>query len=289
MEPLDTKEFIDIVSKSFTLNQRRCGVCTQLPMDKICEVTLDILFDRRTLVGMVQQYTPFATRFINEGKVLGEHRFRHHRDKCCKSISVFTNEELRKLGLLQDEAEVLQRLYDLQYEDELKPDIQKTEIRRQRYYNLNIFNNQRKQVQENIALLEQNILPKTMEITYQAQSGSVPTTIDYGLLLREESNLLWRLTKQIDVVLSNLETNIAAAEKAAKGNTTVIQIMNSSITDMEVKFRGMLEAVKSSLDILLPNQQELVKHIMRLLINHVNEGVVPVLEKAKEVLYTEAN
>ena len=296
MEPLTIKDFIDIVSKSFTLNHRSCAVCEHLPMEKVCEATLDILFNRRTLADMQRHYTQFAdAEYLKEKSVLGEHRFRHHRDKCCKDKLVFNEDDLRKLGLLDDEAELLQRMYNLKYEDAMKPDVQKTEVRRQRYHNLGLFNAQRNTHQSNVDLLAQGLLPDTLQGTHQPQSGSCLQCgfsfvkfIDYGLLLRQESVSVLSLTKQIDVILSDIEKNNIAADKAAKGgDTTVIQVMNTSIADMENKFRLMMRNVKSSLDILLPHNPEVVQQVFNILRNCINADVVPVLEKTKEVLQIE--
>jgi len=295
MGQLTVKDFIDIVSKSFTLNKRTCAVCANLPIDKVCEATLDILFERRSFADMQRYYTQFASSLVAEGKVLGEHRFRHHRNKCVKSKAVFSDEDLRKLDILQDEAEILQRLYNLKYEEAVQPDVQRKEIRRQRYHNLSLFNDQRNNALENIALLEQGILPQIMATTYQPQSGSCPQCgyvrtlpLDYGSLIRQEKDNVLKLTKQIDVILSDLEKNNFMAEKAAKSNTTVIQVMNTSLSDMQAKFELMLDEIKASLDTLLPTQPEIVMQVMRVIVNHMNQGVVPVLEKTKEVLQIEA-
>lgn len=282
MESMNEKEFIDIVSKSFTLNQKNCMVCRYLPIDKLCEATLDILFDRRSFLGMSKYYTQFATELVSQERILADHRFKHHAKKCCKDKSVFTTEELKKIGIIQDEYEFLQRLYNLKYEDIIQPDIQKNEIRRQRLHNLEIFENERRNTQKNIELLKQNILPELFKDKYKSSED-----IDFITLIKQESAHLLTLTKQIDIILSDLEKNLFAAERAAKANTTVIQVVNSSISEMERKFMEALDDIKSSLEKLLPNQPEVVKQVLYILVNHMNNGIIPVIERTKEVLQIE--
>jgi len=285
MEPLTTKEFIDIASKSFTLNHRACVVCKHLPLEKVCEVTLDILFDRRSIADMQRYYTQFAPQRVSEGKVLGEHNFRHHRKKCCKDKAVFTEEDLRKLGLLQDEAEMLQRLYNLKYDDVINPITMREELHRQRINNLSKLEKQRREAENNVVLLDQGILPKVLEGIYQLKSGSVDSL---NSIRRQENDVVVKLTRQIDVIQSDIQKNASTAEKASKSNTTVIQVMNSSLTDMEIKFSRMMKNFHASLNILLPNQPDVVQHIFSVLRNCMNADIVPVIEKTKEVLQIES-
>jgi len=48
-----------------------------------------------------------------------------------------------------------------------------------------------------------------------------------------------------------------------------------------------LDDIKSSLEKLLPNQPEVVKQVLYILVNHMNNGIIPVIERTKEVLQIE--
>jgi len=278
---LSDEAFIAIVSKAFTHKPRECKVCRVLSMRDICEFTLDDLFQRRTQDEISEYYQPRSM----QQRPIYDHNIRLHRKHC--DVSQLTENDLRTLGLREDFTSMLEKAYNLRFDKDMSRVELAEELYRQRLNNLYELQQQLELSKSERELLDTGVLPKRMEQTYSPMLVSGSVQLDYGLLSREVSANIRGLINQIDAIQSDIQKTVANAAKAQRTNTTIIQVVNTSLTDMETQLKGMLNDVKLSLEVLLPGNPQMVYSIMRTLVDSINRTVHPIIMRKKETLLLE--
>ena len=279
---LDDEAFIALVSKTFEHQPRKCKICRELSMRDVCEFTLDDLFQRRTQAEINEYYSP---RSMHKRPIY-DHNVRLHRKHC--DATKLDENDLRMLGIREDYTSLLQRAYNMRFDKDMSRIELAEELYRQRLDNLYELQRQLELCKEERALLDSGVLPKRMEKTYAALlTPESAVTPDYGLLSRDVSANIRGLVQQIDTIQSDIQKTVATAARALKANTTIVQVVNTSLADVEAQLKNMLREVKASLDVLLPTQPELVYGIMRTIVESINVTVHPVLVRTKETLLLE--
>jgi hypothetical protein len=279
---LSDEAFIALVAKSFTHTPHDCKVCRVLPMRDLCEFTLDDLFQRRTQLEMAEHYEPRST----PQKPIYDHNIRVHRKHC--DVSKLTEDDQRILGLREDFTSLLQKVYNMRFDKSMSRAELAEELYRQRLNNLWELQQQLELAKSERILLDSGALPKRMEQTYSQMllSGSVIQP-DYGLLSREVSANIRGLVNQIDAIQSDIQKTVANAAKAQQTSTTIVQVVNSSLSDVEVQLTHMLRDVKLSLDVLLPDNPQMVYSIMRTMVESLKHTVHPIIMRTKDSLLLE--
>lgn len=278
---LSDEAFIAIVSQAFVHKPRECKVCRVLSLRDVCEITLDDLFQRRTQDEISEYYQPRSM----QQRPIYDHNIRLHRKHC--DVSKLTENDLRLLGVREDFTSMLQKAYNMRFDKDMSRTELAEELYRQRLNNLYELQQQLELAKSERELLDAGVLPKRMEQTYAQMLTSGSVQPDYGLLSREVSANIRGLVSQIDAIQSDIQKTVANAAKAQKANTTIVQVVNTSLTDVETQLTGMLKDVRLSLDVLLPDHPSMVYSVMRTIVESINRTVHPIISRTKESLLLE--
>jgi hypothetical protein len=183
---------------------------------------------------------------------------------------------------------MLQRAYNMRFDKSMSKTEMAEELYRQRLNNLFELQKQLELSMSERTDLDEGRLPKRMLATYGSTvSGSVP--VDFGLLSRDVSVNIRSIINQIDAIQSDIQKTVANANKATKpgANTTIIQIANTSLMDVEAQLVQMLRRTQTSLEERLPDQPQLVQVIMQTIVDSIKGTVHPVIARTKETLLLE--
>lgn len=279
---LSDEAFIALVSKVFTHKPRECKMCRELSMRDLCEFTLDDLYQRRTQAEMNAYYQP---RTLHKRPIY-DHNIRLHRKHCAPSE--LTEGDLRTLGIREDFTSMLQLAYNMRFDKSMSKTELAEELYRQRLNNLYELQQQLELSKREREDLDAGVIPKRMEHTYGGMvSGSIAP--DFGLLSRDVSVNIRSIINQIDTIQSDIQRTVATANKASKSvtNTTIVQIANTSLMDVEAQLVQMLRRTKEALEERIPDQPQLVHSIMQTIVDSIKGTVHPVIARTKETLLLE--
>jgi hypothetical protein len=196
---------------------------------------------------------------------------------------------LIKLGISDPDYSLINKVFDQRFAKNLSREQIAIELHRNMLHKLWELEGQYVLCLEERELIKKRIIPERMKDTYAPLLlPNAPTGPDYGLIWRQIDGTIRSLTKQIFDMQSIIVKLSDAAKKAAESpqNTTYIQILTTSLGNVEDKLVMVLADVQNSLESHMLDEK-IVFSVMNTIRQSLNFNVEPAIAKAKSTLLIE--